>query len=126
MLPFAEAPRTTKVVAGGKSWTLNPMFGEAGIAWVKATVEDGRLMAEALRDVEVSESTIRQIFLRGYERTAQALGCTVEEAAEFTESERYLVVQAQDKLNQTEIIAPYLALDQAAARASFGMKNGKQ
>lgn len=121
MLPFANNVPSKQVTVGGKAYTLRPLTGEAGIDWVKATVEDGRIMAAALRDVEISEETLRKLFMRGYERSAQALGVDLLTAAELGEEERRLVIQTQDELQQTHIVEPYLNIEQAAARAYLGM-----
>jgi hypothetical protein len=122
MLPFANPKdHSTTIQAGGKTWVLKPMTDQAGMDWVKATIEDGRIMAAALGDTAISDETIRSLYMRGYERTAQALGCDILTAAEMTDQERRAVIAAQDVLNQTAVIEPFLTIEQAAARAFLGM-----
>lgn len=121
MLPTRRPERTVVKTFRDRDFILRPLRGEDALLWMELQTELGKVMAESMGATSITRENLRLLMMGGYKLAAMALGGDYDFAAEqLDEDERREVIAAQDELQKTELIEPYLAIEQAAARAYLG------
>ena len=126
MLPTRNPEKTEIVTYRDRDFVLRPMKDEDAVTWAELQIEAGKVIAESLGSKTVERKHIKLLMLVGIKLASMALGGDWGFAASLDEAERKEIVEKQDRLNQTHLIEPYLAIEQTAARAYLQMPEASE
>lgn len=115
-----EDKSQARLKVGGREFVLRPLFEEAAITWCELQVECGRIKAAAMGAQDIDREQLALVIMAGDHMVSMALGDD-EIASRLREDEKRLVIETQDRLQQSGLIEPFLAIQQTAARAYLGM-----